>query len=213
VLILSAIALGVIAVLSIRAKRDDAQITIESSKSLTDAPVTTPSREQIGVTRPDVGSTKVVQPSTAGHIADALMPPSTLPAEASLPAGRPLDILVTAPIQAAHGSTFEVSVGFPDRAHLRSAKFRVSYDAESLEVLNIIDATGTALTVVPSGDGSVDLEFDTEQGAIQAPAIRFVARVDSPHLVQITVTAKAWDATGKALAVAPVAPFPIMLVP
>ena len=32
-----------------------------------------PSREQIGVTRPDVGSTKVVQPSTGGHIADALM--------------------------------------------------------------------------------------------------------------------------------------------
>jgi len=89
----------------------------------------------------------------------------------------------------------------------------MSYDAESLEVLNIIDATGTALTIVPSGDGSVELEFDTEQGAIQAPAIRFVARVDTPHLAQITVTADARDATGKALAIAPVAPFPIMLVP
>jgi hypothetical protein len=213
VLILSAIALGVIAVLSVRTERDDARIITESSKSLADAPATTPSREQISVTRPDVGSTKVVGPSTGGHVADAFTTRSTLPAEASLPAGRPLDIRVTAPIQAAHGSTFEVSVGFPDRAHVRSAKFRVSYDVESLEVLNIIDATGTALTVVPSGDGSVELEFDTEQGAIQAPAIRFLARVDTPHLVQITVTADAWDATGKALAIAPLAPFPIMLVP
>jgi hypothetical protein len=214
VLILSAIALSVIAVLSVRTERDDARITTESSKPLADAPATTPSREQISVTRPDVDSTKVqVGPSTGGHVADALTARSTLPAEASLPAGRPLDILVRAPIQAAHGSTFDVSVGFPDRAHLRSAKFRVSYDAESLEVLNIVDATGTALMVVPSGDGSVELEFDTEQGAIRAPAIRFVARVDTPHLVQITVTANAWDATGKALAISPVAPYPIMLVP
>ena len=214
VLISLAIALGVIAVLSVRTERDDGQITTESSKPLADAPAMTPSRGQISVTRPDVGSSKVqVGPSTSGNVADAFTARSTLPAEASLPAGRPLDILVTAPIQAAHGSTFEVSVGFPNGAHLRSAKFRVRYDAESLEVLNIIDATGTALAVVPSGDGSVELEFDTEQGAIQAPAIRFLARVDTPHLVQITVTADAWDATGKALAIAPVAPYPIMLVP
>jgi hypothetical protein len=214
VLILSAIALGVIAVLSVRTKRDDAPITIESSKPLVDAPVATPSGEQFSVTRLDVTSTKAqAGPITGGHVPDALTARSTLLAEASLPAGRPLDIRVTAPIQAAHGSTFEVSVGFPDRAHVRSAKFRVSYDAESLEVLNIIDATGTALMVVPSGDGSVELEFDTEQGAIQAPAIRFLARVDTPHLAQITVTADAWDATGKALAIAPVAPYPIMLVP
>jgi hypothetical protein len=151
--------------------------------------------------------------SAGRNAADAFTPPPALLARASPEPERPLDILLTAPIQVAHGSTFEVSVGVPPGAPVRSAKFRVSYDAESLEVLNIIDATGTTLMVVPSGDGSVELDFDTEQGAIQAPAIRFLARVDTPHLVQITVTADAYDASGRALAIAAVAPYPIMLVP
>jgi hypothetical protein len=214
VLISSVIALSVIAVLFVRTKPEDGQITPQSLKAPADAPATTLAREQISVARRDVADTKVpLAPSRVGNVADAFAPRSALPAGVSAPVERPLDILVTAPIQAAHGGTFEVSVGFPVGAPVRLAKFRVDYDGESLEVLNIIDATGTTLMVVPDGAGSVDLDFDTEQGAIQAPAIRFLARVDTPHLVQIMVTVDAWDSTGNALAIAPVAPYPIMLVP
>jgi hypothetical protein len=209
-----AIALGVIAVLSLRTKSDDGQIMTESLQPLADASAPTASPEQASITRPDVASTMVqLGPSTRGNAADAFTPPPALLAGASSEPERPLEILLTAPIQAVHGSTFEVSVGVPLGAPVRSAKFRVNYDAESLEVLNIIDATGTTLMVVPSGGGSVELDFDTDQGAVQAPAIRFLARVDAPHLVQITVTADARDDTGRALAIAAVAPHPIMLVP
>ena len=96
---------------------------------------------------------------------------------------------------------------------MRSAKFRVSYDADSLEVLDVVDATGTTLMAVPSGDGSVELDFDTDQGAVQAPAVRFLARANIPHQVQINVSADAGDIEGNALAIAPVGPYPIMLVP
>ena len=179
-----------------------------------DAPATTPSREQIGIATSDGASTQPQPgPGAGGNVADAFTSRFALPAVPSPSAERPLEILVTAPIQAWHGSTFDVSVGVPLGAVVRSVKFRVSYDADSLEVLNVIDATGTMLMAVPSGDGSVELDFDTDQGAIQAPAVRFLARADIPHQVQINVSADAWDTEGKALAIAPIGPYPIMLVP
>ena len=162
-LISLAIALGVIAVLSLRTGSDDGQIVTQ--------PRNRPTRR-----RRHLLESKSASPGPTSP------PPAAASAKHGRQCRRRLHITVRiaggtfpfgraaardtgdAPIQAWHGSTIDVSVGVPLGAVVRSVKFRVSYDADSLEVLNIIDATGTMLMAVPSGDGSVELDFDTDQG-------------------------------------------------
>jgi hypothetical protein len=127
---------------------------------------------------------------------------------------RPIDFLLTAPAQVARGSTFQVSLDLPPGTPVQSAKFRVNFDPNSLEALDITDATGTSLLVSTSGAGNVELDIDQAYGAMQAPAVRFLAKGTAPFAAQITVTAEqVLDGAGKTLATIPLAPRSVMVVP
>jgi hypothetical protein len=80
-------------------------------------------------------------------------------------------------------------------------------------MLDLIDATGTTVPVIPLGPGVVELDLDAEAGARQAPAIRFLARADGSRSVQIAVAEELWDQAGNALPTAVVAPHSIMASP
>lgn len=136
--------------------------------------------------------------------------------EVSSDAGRPIEITLTAPAQVAHGSTFQILVGVPSGAPVQSAKFRVNYDAESLEVLDISDSTGTGLSVVATDPPSVQLEFESGEGTsgTQPLAVRFLARGgDTPRSAQIAVTADLLDGAGKPLATMPPSSSSVLVVP
>ncbi len=126
-------------------------------------------------------------------------------------ASRPIPVILTAPILVADGSTFEVSVGVPPGSGVHSAHFRLSYDDEALEMLDVIDATGTTVPVILLGPGIVDLDLDAGAGARQAPAIRFLARAGGSRSVQIAVAAELWDKAGNALPSADLAPHSILV--
>jgi hypothetical protein len=149
---------------------------------------------------------------SSGEIAVAPQLPIAPPA-LSAAANRPISVILTAPGQVADGSTFEVSVGVPPGSGVHSAHFRLNYDDEALEVLDVIDATGTTVAVIPLGPGIVDLDLDAARGARQAPAIRFLARTGASRYVQIAVAVEFWDQAGNALPSAPVAPHSIMIEP
>ena len=151
---------------------------------------------------PSGGIAAAVQPPIA--------PPPALPPAASRP---PIYAILTAPIQVTDGSTFEVSVGVPPGSGVHSAHFRLTYDDDALEILDMIDATGTTVPVIPLGPGIVDLDLDAERGATQAPAIRFLARTGAWRPVQIAVDVELWDQAGKALPSAPLAPHSIIVEP
>jgi hypothetical protein len=150
---------------------------------------------------------------SSGEIAVAPQLPIAPPPALSAAAGRPISVILTAPGQVADGSTFEVSVGVPPGSGVHSAHFRLNYDDEALEVLDVIDATGTTVAVIPLGPGIVDLDLDAARGARQAPAIRFLARTGASRYVQIAVAVELWDQAGNALPSAPVAPHSIMIEP
>jgi hypothetical protein len=210
-----AIVLGLIAAVALRTKVDDRQpakervapVSVQAAMSSSgqNTNVAPFSSDGTGTTRPHI------EPNVAGARAPA-QPLSAASAGVSYEAGRPLDILLNAPIQAAHGSTFDVSVALPSGAPVHSAKFRVGFDAESLEVLGIVDQNGTFLAVVPAGDSTVELDYETGAVGREPPAIRFLARVDIPRVVQLTASARAWNDAGEELSIAPFAPYPIMLV-
>jgi len=137
---------------------------------------------------------------------------SAQPLLPAVDAATAITVDVNAPTQVANGEVFDVSVGLSGSAQTQSARFRVTYDATSLDVVEIVDASGTALSVVPEGGTSVVLEMDASQ-APRAPVVRFTARVDQPHTIDLVVAAEAWDANGTALAVRASGSHPIMLVP
>ena len=143
----------------------------------------------------------------------AVQPPIALPPALSPAAGRPIYVILTAPTQVADGSTFEVSVGVPPGSGVHSARFRLSYEDDALETLDMIDATGTTVPVIPMAPGIVDLDLDAERGAIQAPAIRFLARTGASRPVQIAVAVELRDQAGNALPSAALAPHSIMIEP
>jgi hypothetical protein len=120
---------------------------------------------------------------------------------------------LSAPTQVPDGGTFEISVGVPPGSGVHSAHFRLSYDDEALEMLDVIDATGTTIPMILSGPGIVDFNLDAEAGARKAPAIRFLTRAGGSRSVQIAVAVDLFDKAGNALPSADLAPHSIMVEP
>jgi hypothetical protein len=164
----------------------------------------------------DLYSVPAATPGSAVS-ARGLETPPVAPVIASLAGdtrpGRPIDIIVDAPLQATHGSTFAVSVGIASDPAVESAKFHLFYDTDGLEMLDVVDAAGTTLQAVARGDGSVDLDYDASPTPTQAPSARFLVRTDAARLTYIVVTAEVKDRDGRGLPTTPLAPFPVMLVP
>lgn len=124
-----------------------------------------------------------------------------------------IGVVIDAPLQALHGSTFEVTVAAVRAENIQSAKFELAYDTNALEVLDSIDANGTSLPIMPSGDGTVELQFDRALGAARWPAVRFLVRVTEPRSIQLSVVAEIRDAAGNVLPVEASSPMSIMLWP
>lgn len=137
---------------------------------------------------------------------------SPMPALSSA-GNQPIDVVLTGPTQVADGSTFQVAVGVPSGSGVQSANFRLSYDDDALEVLDMTDAIGTTLPVSRSEPGRVELNLDVGRGATQAPAIRFLARTGTSRAVQIAVAVELWDQAGNALPSTAPAPYTIMVDP
>ena len=68
-----------------------------------------------------------------------------------------------------------------------------------------------ALNAVPEDGNSVVLQLDASR-ATRAPAVRFTARVDRPHIFQLGVAAEGWDIDGTTLRVSAGGAYPIALV-
>jgi hypothetical protein len=149
----------------------------------------------------------------SGEIAVAVQSAIARQPALSAAASRPIPVILTAPTQVPDGSTFEVSVGVPPGSGVHSAHFRLSYDDEALEMLDVIDATGTTIPMILSGPGIVDLNLDAAAGARQAPAIRFLTRAGGSRSVQIAVAVDLWDKAGNALPSVDLAPHSIMVEP
>ena len=148
-----------------------------------------------------------------GEIAGTLEPPIAPSLATSPAANQPISVILTAPAEVADGSTFEVSVAVPGGSGVHSAHFRLSYDDDALEMLDMIDATGTTVPAFPSEPGNVELDLDAGRGARQAPAIRFLARTGASRSVHIAVAAELWDQAGNALPSAALGPHSIMVDP
>lgn len=132
---------------------------------------------------------------------------------AEIAPSQPIQLLVDAPVRVVNGSAFEVSVGVPSGRGIYSARFRVHYDDDALEVLDIIDATGAPVAGSMPERGMVDFDLDAGRGARQAPAIRFLARTSGVREIRFSVEAFLRDRDNLELPVAPTAPRSIVVEP
>ena len=185
----------------------------EERPSLNTLSLQSPTNENaLRVEEPTSAAREAATPQSArGDMAKAVEP-APRPATA-LSANRPISAMLTAPVQVADGSTFEVSVGVPTGSGVYSASFQLNYDDDALEILDMTDAAGETRPWSRSQRGSVKLDLDAGLGAKQAPSIRFLARAGASRSVQIAVTAEFWDEAGNALPSAALAPYSIIIDP
>jgi hypothetical protein len=149
----------------------------------------------------------------ASSAASAARPASgaTAATDAAHPAA--LAVSIDAPASVTSGTTFDLLPRIDDVARVRSARFSVSYDTDVLELVEIVDATGTVLLMPPTLPGRIDLEYDTRLGASRMPAARFLARSVAPYPTQVELAVEAQDASDARIPVKPVAPTSVMIVP
>ena len=131
---------------------------------------------------------------------------------AALSANRPISAVLTAPVQVADGSTFEVSVGVPAGSGVYSASFQIDYDDDALEILDMTDATGETRPLSRSQRGSVKLDVGRGLPAKHPVSIRFLLR-GAARSVEVAVTAELWDEAGNALPSAVLKPYSIIVDP
>jgi hypothetical protein len=123
------------------------------------------------------------------------------------------DFIIAAPLEAIHGSTFSVTFGVGPHNLAHSVRFRLNYDVDALELINVVDSSGTVFATVPNGDGSVDLDMDDVHNTVAPPAATFLVRVTEPRTIQFAASADAKDAEGNSLPTTPIAVAPMMLIP
>jgi hypothetical protein len=116
---------------------------------------------------------------------------------------RAIVIDLQVPVEASNGTTVEASIGVPPGPLVEVARFRIDYDADALEPIEVVDPNGTTLPAIPTGPGSIELEFDLNQGLQQPTIVRFQARASVPRVASITVTPELRDAAGNALLAPP----------
>jgi hypothetical protein len=153
------------------------------------------------------------EPPTA-PVVDAVPVAVTAPnAAMATPSPQAISVVIDAPLQALHGTTFDVTVSASHSDAIQLAKFVLAYDTDALEVLDGIDANGTTLPIMPSGEGTVELDFDRALGAARWPSVRFLVRVTEPRAVLFTVVAQLHDAAGNQLPTAASSPASMTLWP
>jgi hypothetical protein len=139
---------------------------------------------------------------------------TALAADTSAAGDQPIDIVFTAPSEAAHGSIIDVSIGVPPHSVAQLANFRLTYDADALDLVEVQNASGATPSVIDQPPGTVELSYDRGEGTRELPTARFVAKSgDQPHSAKIAVTAELFDSTGRAITINSPAPHSVMLMP